>query len=204
MTQVARRDTEHRGFLTIAEVADYIRIPRQTLYKHLRAGKFPGVKVGKHWRFTRLEVEEWLHHGGAKSVAVRHALVVEDQSAIRELMRIWLTEAGFHVVQAENGEEAVRLVLQQTFQIVFLDLHMPRMSGVEALRALRKISPDCLVVVVSGYIDNLFVDEALDLGPISLIRKPVSRDTILSFLRSVSFCAGPVPVALPDTAASRV
>lgn len=49
--------------LTLNEVAEYLRIPRSTAYKLAQEGKIPGQKVGRHWRFHRTVVEQWLGHG---------------------------------------------------------------------------------------------------------------------------------------------
>ena len=50
--------------LTLNEVAEYLRIPRSTTYKLAQEGKIPGIKVGRHWRFHREVVDEWLRRGG--------------------------------------------------------------------------------------------------------------------------------------------
>ena len=50
--------------LTLNEVAEYLRIPRSTTYKLAQEGKIPGVKVGRHWRFHREVVNEWLRADG--------------------------------------------------------------------------------------------------------------------------------------------
>jgi len=50
--------------LTIDELAAYLKIAKSTLYKLAQEGKLPGQKVGRHWRFHREAVDEWLKHGG--------------------------------------------------------------------------------------------------------------------------------------------
>jgi len=53
--------------LTLNEVAEYLRIPRSTAYKLAQEGKIPGQKVGRHWRFHRTVVEQWLGHGARQA-----------------------------------------------------------------------------------------------------------------------------------------
>jgi excisionase family DNA binding protein len=53
--------------LTLNEVAEYLRIPRSTAYKLAQEGKIPGQKVGRHWRFHRTVVEQWLGHGARQT-----------------------------------------------------------------------------------------------------------------------------------------
>ena len=52
-------------YMTVDEVADYIQVRRETLYRRLRSGKLPGHKVGRAWRFTKQEIDEWVRSGEA-------------------------------------------------------------------------------------------------------------------------------------------
>lgn len=77
-------------------------------------------------------------------------LLVDDQPELRRLFRRSLHKAGFVVVEAWNGRVAVELAQQLVFDVVISDVHMPDMSGVELLQALRQLDADLPVVLTSG------------------------------------------------------
>ncbi|GJQ27291.1 MAG: DNA-binding protein [Phycisphaerae bacterium] len=52
--------------MTIDELSSYLKVPKSTLYKLAQEGKVPGQKVGRHWRFHRVVIDDWLRHGEAK------------------------------------------------------------------------------------------------------------------------------------------
>ncbi len=60
-------DPNAAAVLTIDELADYLRIPKSTLYKLAQAGKIPAQKVGRHWRFRKEAIDRWLEQSGAES-----------------------------------------------------------------------------------------------------------------------------------------
>ena len=76
-------------------------------------------------------------------------LVVDDESSIRTLVRSYLAAEEYAVVEAENGEEAVQLVQEQTPDLVVLDVSMPVLDGIEALRQIRTFS-DVYVVMLTA------------------------------------------------------
>jgi excisionase family DNA binding protein len=59
---------EHGSVLTIGELADYLRISRSSLYKLAQAGRIPGQKVGKHWRFRKEAIDRWLEEKQTRDV----------------------------------------------------------------------------------------------------------------------------------------
>jgi two-component system chemotaxis response regulator CheY len=66
-----------------------------------------------------------------------HILAVDDSPSMRDMVRIALSAAGFRVSQAADGEEALSMARQQAFDLVLSDVNMPRMDGIELIRALR-------------------------------------------------------------------
>lgn len=66
-----------------------------------------------------------------------HILAVDDSPSMRDMVRLALSTAGFHVSQAADGEEALSLARKQPFDLVLSDVNMPRMDGIELIRALR-------------------------------------------------------------------
>lgn len=120
--------------------------------------------------------------GGTETI-----LVAEDDGALREIAKTVLTMHGYTVVEAQDGEEAVRKFLEHrdAVRLLLMDLVMPKMDGKEACEEIRKIRPDVKVVFSTGYApDHLRRKIQLE-GTFHLIQKPVSPSELLRKVRSV-------------------
>ena len=108
-------------------------------------------------------------------------LVVDDEQGIRDMFRFLLEPQGFEVFTACDGQEAVEMVTKGKYDLIFLDVHMPKMRGPEALKAIKKIRPDQLVVIFSSSSDPnyVFETEAKHLGAFDCLYKPCDIDDIL-------------------------
>jgi CheY-like chemotaxis protein len=109
------------------------------------------------------------------------ALVVEDEAAVRHFAARVLRQDGFRVLEAADGAEAVNLLQgrPEELDIVLSDIVMPRMNGVELMKALSVSHPYVPVVLMSGYASN----ELLELGiaaPCSILAKPFSQERLLA------------------------
>ena len=78
----------------------------------------------------------------------KRILIVEDDRVLRRACEAGLRKRGYHVVTADNGADGLDLVMSQAFDIVLLDMLMPRMSGLEMLRELRRLAPDSQVPIL--------------------------------------------------------
>src|SRR5205823_908187 len=112
----------------------------------------------------------------------RKALVVDDDADIREVLAEQLTMHGFEVLMAGNGLAALLQVKRQRPAVVVLDVMMPRLGGLEALKRIRAFHPEAKVVVVSGSLDDEVRRQALALGAAGVLEKPVSLTDILAAL----------------------
>ncbi|MBI2877308.1 MAG: response regulator [Candidatus Tectomicrobia bacterium] len=101
-------------------------------------------------------------------------LVVDDELGTRESLRVIL-EGRYQVKTVERGKEALRLIAAQEPDIIFLDLLMPEMSGIEVLRRIREISPEIQVAIVTAYASLENAQEALRLGATDYLIKPFDR-----------------------------
>jgi two-component system, NtrC family, nitrogen regulation response regulator NtrX len=108
-------------------------------------------------------------------------LVVDDDSAIRVTFARILEGEGYDVVPARDGLEALRLAASHWHDAVPLDLFMPEMDGLTALRHLRELAPDAAVVILSAHIEPERRDEALRLGAAAVLAKPPDLEELLSF-----------------------
>lgn len=114
------------------------------------------------------------------------AVIADDNSSIRLLLRGLLGELGLQVVaQATNGEEAIRAVTKLQPQLLFLDVHMPIMSGLEALPRIREVSPKTTVVMVTGEASRDTFARAMGLGARGYIVKPVRPAYVENFIKKL-------------------
>lgn len=110
-------------------------------------------------------------------------LVVDDEAAIRDTMRMLLEYDGYDVIVAGSGQEGLTMVEREHPDLVFLDVKMPGMDGLEALSRLRGINDALPVVIVSAHGTTATALEAGRLGAFRFIEKPLSKDYVIDAVR---------------------
>jgi DNA-binding NarL/FixJ family response regulator len=111
-------------------------------------------------------------------------LLVDDEAHIRKFMSLALRQVQeATILEASNGEEAVALYALHRPALVLLDVNMPKLGGLETLRALKAINPDCVVVMLTSLATRQVIEEAAELGATNYIRKDTPKDEILKTLR---------------------
>jgi two-component system, NtrC family, nitrogen regulation response regulator NtrX len=110
-------------------------------------------------------------------------LVVDDEPAIRDTMRMILEYEGHDVLTAGSGQEALTVVERETPDIVFLDIKMPGLDGLEVLSRLRGMNDQLPVVIVSAHGTASTALEAGRLGAFRFIEKPLSKEYVLDAVR---------------------
>lgn len=116
------------------------------------------------------------------------ALVVDDSPTMRKVLVGFLKEMNWQVDEASNGVEALAILRQQKYGIVFTDLVMPELDGFELCEEIRKIPQlsQLLVVVISTYTDSHYITRALRLGADDFLAKPVSHKLLVNLLERVA------------------
>lgn len=112
-------------------------------------------------------------------------LIVEDEAVTRKgLIEFipWEQIGVSSVSSAENGAEALKIIREAAPDIVISDIKMPKLSGIELCRRLRKRIPDCKIVFLSAYADKENLKDAIDLQAVSFLEKPVKRDRVVKLL----------------------
>jgi CheY-like chemotaxis protein len=104
-------------------------------------------------------------------------LIVDDVYAVRETLKV-LLEPQFEVYTAADGNEALHMIQKRRFHLITLDLHMPRLSGIETLREIRKINKKVDVVIITGLATEAYQKEAFRYGVKAFIAKPFSTEEI--------------------------
>jgi len=107
-----------------------------------------------------------------------NVLVVDDEQDLRDGSERILTRAGFHVLKASRGDEALEMLPKQKVSIVLLDLKMPGMDGMEVLKHIRAMDETILVIVITGYATVETAIEAMKRGAYDFISKPFDPDQL--------------------------
>ncbi len=115
--------------------------------------------------------------------ATPHLLLVDDEPALRGLMTERLTERGFEVVEAENGERALELLDLFAFDIVITDLRMPGVDGMSLIGAARERYPGIVAIVITGYGTVTDAVDAMKRGASDFVEKPFQFDRLMLVLQ---------------------
>jgi two-component system chemotaxis response regulator CheY len=111
-------------------------------------------------------------------------LLVDDEAHIRKYVGIILRQLGVTVIlEAANGEEAIAVYQRENPDLVLLDVNMPIMDGIETLKKLREIDPECVVVMLTSLTNRQTVEQAIELGAANYIRKDTPKDEIAEALK---------------------
>jgi two-component system, NtrC family, nitrogen regulation response regulator NtrX len=115
-----------------------------------------------------------------------HILIVDDEPAIQKALRDVLEDEGYRVRAVGSGADALKAVTDEAPDLVFLDIWMPRMDGLEALAELRRLRPEAPVVMISGHGTIETAVKATRLGAYDFIEKPLSLEkTLLTVTRAL-------------------
>lgn len=119
-----------------------------------------------------------LQEGSAANIAV-----ADDDAGIREYMRHVLTDAGFRVFEAADGNEALCVLRREKIDLLITDLIMPDREGFETIQAVKDHFPGVPVIAMSGGRGAKFLEIASKLGAAGILTKPFAADTVVSMIR---------------------
>jgi DNA-binding NtrC family response regulator len=111
-------------------------------------------------------------------------LVVDDESIVRDFFKDVARSLGGRVDTAEDGDIAVEKCRNKHYDIVFMDMRMPNMSGLDACRSILTRDPRAKIVMMSGFSEDRMMDEAIKCGAICKISKPFELKSILDLIAS--------------------
>jgi len=182
------------AFLTTEEVLEYLQVNLRTVYRLIKAGKIPAVRVGRQWRFRKRDIDVWLEtqrpragRGGAapsRPAAPLNGrariLVVDDEETIRELLSKTLALAEYEVHVAPDGRTAVDRMRIIHYDLLITDLRMPGVDGLTVIREARRLKADIPVIIVTGYSSEASAIEAINLGVQGYLTKPFRVPRVLA------------------------
>ena len=109
----------------------------------------------------------------------KRILVVDDEKQIRDMYSQAFTRAGYEVTTAESAEEALEIFKKEQFWVLFLDLNLPGMNGVDLCREIRKQYPMSIAYAVTGYVSLFELSDCRDAGFEDYFTKPASLSDLL-------------------------
>jgi excisionase family DNA binding protein len=187
-------------FLTTEEVLEYLQVNLRTVYRLIKAGKIPAVRVGRQWRFRKRDIDAWLDsqrpRGGSRAAAAAPAanasarpaagnsrprvLVVDDEASIRDLLSKTLALAEYDVDVAPDGRSALERMRMYPYDLLIADLKMPGMDGLTVIREAKRYKGDLPVIIITGFSTESSAIEAVNLGVAGYLTKPFRVPQVLA------------------------
>lgn len=179
-------------FLTTEEVLEYLQVNLRTVYRLIKAGKIPAVRVGRQWRFRKRDIDAWLDSqrtqgaGGetAAGISTRQrrarVLVVDDEASIRDLLSKTLALADYDVDTVPDAPTALERVRATSYDLLVADLKMPGMDGLTLIRQVKRIQTDLPVIIITGFSTESSAIEAVNLGVAGYLTKPFRVPQVLA------------------------
>jgi len=182
-------------FLTTEEVLEYLQVNLRTVYRLIKAGKIPAVRVGRQWRFRKRDIDAWLDsqrpRGTTRVAAAPPArqltgatrprvLVVDDEASIRDLLSKTLALAEYEVDVAPDGRSALERMRMYPYDLLIADLKMPGMDGLTVIREAKRYKVDLPVIIITGFSTESSAIEAVNLGVAGYLTKPFRVPQVLA------------------------
>ena len=178
-------------FLTTEEVLEYLQVNLRTVYRLIKAGKIPAVRVGRQWRFRKRDIDAWLDSQRPRAErpatpaaptrsARQRVLVVDDEASIRDLLSKTLALAEYDVDTAADGTAALDRLRAVNYDLLIADLKMPGMDGLTLIRQAKRIKADLPVIIITGFSTESSAIEAVNLGVAGYLTKPFRVPQVLA------------------------
>lgn len=182
------------GFLTTEDVLEYLHVNLRTVYRLIKAGRIPAIRVGRQWRFRKRDIDAWLETqrpravrqatappGRAVSASARpRILVADDEASIRDLLAKTLALAEYEVDLVPDGRSAIERLRIMPYDLLITDLKMPGIDGLAVIREARRLRADIPVIIITGFSTEASAIEAVNLGVAGYLTKPFRVPRVLA------------------------
>jgi len=113
-------------------------------------------------------------------------LVVDDQFGDRETLKVILEDKGYRVATAANGVEALEMVKERHYDIIFLDIRLPGIDGVETFEKVKEVDPKAVVIMMTGYTEEDLIKRAVSGGAYTCIYKPFDMEKVIDLVEEIA------------------
>jgi excisionase family DNA binding protein len=168
--------------LAVQEVADLLNVHPNTVRQWSDQGLIKSYRMGPRGdrRFRQEDITSFLNSNPKDNGNT--VLIVDDDVSVCDVLQDIVKSKGYSVVAVNNGEKAVEVLDKQKFSLIFLDLILPGLSGLEVLHHVKDIKSDAIVAIVSGHGESPVATETMTLGPTFFIHKPFEISAIRDIL----------------------
>ena len=164
------------NLMTVKETAAYLRIPLPTVYYLVQRGQLPAVQIGGRWRVKRDLLDRDVLRNKEEQAGAPTVLVVDDDTGIQSMFKLFLKKQG-------TGREALTALNKQKFDLCFLDLQLPDITGDEIYKQAKALHPEMPIVIITGYPDSQMLDNILKHGPVTVLKKPLQVELLQQALK---------------------
>jgi excisionase family DNA binding protein len=182
------------NLITVKETAEYLNIPLPTVYYLAQRGQIPAVQIGGRWRVKKdlldRDVLRQEINTGQPTV-----LVVDDDETLQEMFKLFLKKAGLSRLIVGTGKEALLAMEKQKFDLCFLDLQLPDITGDQVYAIAKERHPDLPIVIITGYPDSEMMNNILRHGPVTMLKKPLRVSDLHETLRHLGHKASSLKAA---------
>jgi excisionase family DNA binding protein len=169
------------NLMTVKETAEYLRMPIPTVYYLVQRGQLPAIQIGGRWRVKKDAIDRDVLHTEEQGQPT--VLVVDDDPGLQSMFKLFLKKQGFSRLVVGTGKEAVAAMQKQKFDLCFLDLQLPDFTGDEVYAQAKEIQPDLPFVIITGFPDSQMLDNILQHGPVTVLKKPLEVEKLQQTLR---------------------
>ena len=180
-------------FLTTEEVLEYLQVNLRTVYRLIKAGKIPAVRVGRQWRFRKGDIDAWLDSQRPHQTAPKPAtegrsrvvrgrprvMVIDDEASIRDLLSKTLVLAEYDVDVSPDGRSALEQMRLHPYDLLIADLKLPDIDGLTVIREARRYKSDLPIIIITGFSTESMAIEAVNLGVSGYLTKPFRVPEVL-------------------------
>jgi len=175
-------------FLTTEEVLAYLQVNLRTVYRLIKAGKIPAVRVGRQWRVRKRDLDAWLDGQSPRSnghpaarpangnerphTARRRVLLVDDEQDVQDLLAKTLALVECDVDTAQGGRDALQRMRANPYDLLIADLRTTDMDGLAVIREAKRYNAHLPVIIITGISSESSAIEAVNLGVAGYLTKP--------------------------------
>ena len=177
-----------KSLLTVEDVVRILNISRRTVYYWIKQGIIHPIRIGGVIRFHPEDIEAMIERHRAAPTRKKRILAIDDDILVRESLKSLLERSGFEAACVSSGEEALHLLSKEVFDLVITDIRMPKMNGIETIKAIREErsrfgKAPLPEIVLTAYDDEPVRDEARRLGVKEFVLKPFELQDFIETIR---------------------
>ena len=170
-------------FLTTGDVLGYLRVNLRTVYRLIKAGKIPAVRVGRQWRCRKSDLDAWLESqraGRAAAATPRRVLVAIEDDGPNGPLTGALMAAGYDIDAVTDGRSALDRLRRVGADLLITGLRLPGMDGLAVIREARRAAPQLPVIIVTAFSSEASAIEAANLGVAGYLTAPFTTGRVIS------------------------